>query len=65
MSVKRLYVIPSFLILACSWTSHCVTGGWEASLGDERPLKVESPAICLRKDLTGIPTYLPVKITKL
>ena len=63
--VKGLYVIQYWLLLACSWTSHCVTGGWEASLGDERPRKVESLAICLRGNLTGIPTYLPVKITKL
>ena len=65
ISIKRLHVIQYFLFLACGWTSHCVTGGWEASLGDNRPRKVESFAICLRKDLTGIPTYLPVKITKL
>ncbi|KAL9955436.1 hypothetical protein ACROYT_G036764 [Oculina patagonica] len=50
---------------ACRWTGHCVKGGWEASLGDEPPREVKSLAMCSRQDLTGIPTYLPVKITKL
>ncbi|KAJ7373485.1 hypothetical protein OS493_011080 [Desmophyllum pertusum] len=52
-----------YKVQACSWISHCVKGGWEASLRNERPTSVRSLAICQRKDLTGIPTYLPVKIT--
>jgi len=48
---------------ACSWTTHCVKDGWENSLGDKPPSEVKSLAKCSRKDLTGVPTYLPVKIT--
>lgn len=54
-----------YTLQVCGWTGRCVTGSWEASLGNERPLKVKSLALCLRRNLTGIPTYLPVKITKL
>ena len=56
-------IIVFHFILACSWTSHCVKDGWEASLGDKPPNEVKSLAMCKRKDLAGIPTYLPVKIT--
>lgn len=50
---------------ACHWTSHCVKGGWEASLGGKTPSEVKFLANCKRNDLTRIPTYLPVKITTL
>lgn len=53
------------LNLACSWTNHCVKDGWEASLGNENPAKVNSLASCSGKNITGIPTYLPAKTTVL
>ncbi|XP_067045213.1 G-protein coupled receptor GRL101-like isoform X2 [Acropora muricata] len=49
---------------ACSWTSHCVKDGWEAHLGNETPV-IKSLAICSRKNITAIPTYLPTKLTVL
>ncbi|PFX25534.1 G-protein coupled receptor GRL101 [Stylophora pistillata] len=55
----------SFQVQACSWVSHCPESRWEASLGNKTPYKIDSFVICNRKDLGAIPTYLPVKITKL
>ena len=52
------------LNLACSWTSHCVKDGWEAHLGNEKPV-IKSLARCSRKNITGIPTYLLTKLTVL
>ena len=57
--------MSSPLLSACSWVTYCPKTRWETSLGNKPPVKVESRAICYRKDLKGIPTYLPVKITKL
>ncbi|XP_068674117.1 G-protein coupled receptor GRL101-like isoform X1 [Montipora foliosa] len=50
---------------ACSWINHCVKDGWEASLGNEKPVHVKSLAKCNEKNITRIPTYLPIKITVL
>lgn len=50
------------LNLVCSWTSHCATDGWEAHLGNEKPV-IKSLARCSRKNIREIPTYLPAKIT--
>ncbi|KAK2569058.1 G-protein coupled receptor GRL101 [Acropora cervicornis] len=47
---------------ACSWTSPCAKDGWEAHLGNEKPV-IKSLARCSRKNITGIPTYLLTKLT--